>query len=85
MITSAKATVLAVLLGGLLLFASAAPAQVRDGDYRCRQRVRQAEIRLRQEIRRHGVNSRQAQRRRQQLEQTRQSCGYRDRDRDRRY
>ena len=85
-ITIAKATVLAVLLGGFLLVGSAASAQVRDRDYRCNQRIRQAEVRLNQAIRRYGENSRQTRKRRYQLEQTRESCRiYRDRDRDRRY
>lgn len=70
----------------LVLSVWAVPAQARDRDGRCAQRIHKAEAKLQQAISRHGEHSRQAQKRRRELEQTRASCrgdGDRDRDRDR--
>jgi len=41
----------------------------------CEQRIHRAEGNLRNAIRRHGEHSRQAERRRQELEKARRSCG----------
>ena len=42
----------------------------------CQQRIHRAQIRLERAIRRHGAHSVQAERRRDDLERARQSCGH---------
>ncbi len=80
-VTLGKATLLAAALGGFLLLGSAAPAQARDRDDKCAQRIRQTEAQLQREIQRHGEYSRQAQKRRHELEKAREGCrGDHDRD-----
>jgi hypothetical protein len=67
----------AALLGALLL--GVVPAQARDRDDKCAQRIRKAEAQLDNAVRRHGRNSRQAEKRRRELERVRDQCGRRDR------
>jgi hypothetical protein len=80
----------AVLLTLFLLMGSLVPAQARDRDDKCEQRVRKAEVSLQKAERKHGANSRQAQNRRRELEEARERCrhrehsGDRDHDHDRR-
>lgn len=79
--TLGRATFLAAALGGFLLLGSVAPAQARDRDDKCAQRIHKAEEKLEKEIRRHGEHSRQAGKRRRELENARRGCrGDRDRD-----
>lgn len=87
-VTLGKAPLLAAALGGFLLLGVAAPAQARDRDDKCVQRIHKAEERLKKEVRRHGEHSRQAEKRRHELEDAREKCHRgrdhdRDRDRDR--
>lgn len=42
----------------------------------CQQRIHRAQVRLERAIRRHGRHSAQAERRREDLERARQSCGH---------
>ena len=54
------------------------PAQARDRDDWCAQRIRKAEAQLDNAVRKHGRNSRQAEKRRQELDRVRDQCGRRD-------
>jgi hypothetical protein len=79
-----KSMLLAAALSGFVMLGGAAPAQARDRDDNCAQRIRKAEASLDRETRRHGEHSRQAAKRRHQLEEARERCrGDRDHDRDR--
>ena len=79
--TLGRATFLTAALCGFLLLGSTAPAQARDRDDKCAQRIHKAEEKLEKEIRRHGEHSRQAEKRRRELENARRGCrGDRDRD-----
>jgi hypothetical protein len=53
-------------------FGTGLPAQAAT----CRQRIHRAEVRLERAIQRHGRHSVQAERRREDLERARQSCGH---------
>lgn len=80
----------AVLLGGILL--PSVPAQARDRDDQCFQRIRNEESKLQRDIDRHGFFSRQAEHRREKIRGLRERCflgtnhrhfrGDGDRDRD---
>lgn len=78
----------AMLLTVFLALGSMVPAQARDRDDKCEQRIHKAEENLRKAERKHGANSRQAQRRRHELEEARERCRHRehfgDHDQDRR-
>ncbi len=63
------------------LVGSSVPARA-DRDDKCEKRIHQAEDKLRDAIQRHGEHSKQAHKRREQLEEVRRRCGYRDHDRD---
>ena len=91
-----KAALFVGALGGVLLLAGTPPAQARDRDRGCAQRIRQTEWKLRRDIQRHGYFSRQAAHRREQLRRVREQCFFRgerdgrwfgrcDRDRDDRW
>ena len=62
----------AALVGAVLL--GVVPAQARDPDDRCAQRMRKAEAQLDNAVRKHGRHSRQAERRRQELNRVRDQC-----------
>jgi len=62
-------------LGLLLLAGGVARTQAGDNDRHCEQRIHKAEENLRKEIDRHGEHSRQAEKRRQELEEAKRSCG----------
>ena len=67
---------LAALLGALLL--GVVPAQARDRDDRCAQRIRKAESQFDNAVRKHGRHSRQAEKRRQELDHVRDQCNRHD-------
>lgn len=71
----------AALLGGVLLIGGGVPAQARDRDDRCEQRIRKDEVNLNKAVRKHGERSRQAEKRRQELERDRATCRLDNRDR----
>lgn len=74
---------LSLLLGLSLVAGVSVPAQARDRDDRCEQKVRKAEANYNKAVRKHGEGSKQARKKREQLEQARAYCrGYADRDRD---
>ena len=76
-----KTTLVAAMLGVFLLVGCVMPALAGDRDHECRERIEKAEAKLRREIDRHGERSRQAEKRRPQLEKTRERRrGDRDRD-----
>jgi len=76
-----KTTLVAAMLGVFLLVGCVASALAGDRDHECRERIEKADAILRREIDRHGERSRQAERRRHELEETRERCrGDRDRD-----
>jgi hypothetical protein len=81
-LTHGKTTLLAFALGGVLMLGGAAPAQARDRDDKCSERIRKAEENLRRDIEHHGERSRQAEKRRHQLDEARDRC-HDSRDRDR--
>jgi len=69
------------MFGVFLLVGCMASALAGDRDHDCRERIEKAEAKLRREIDRHGERSRQAEKRRPQLEKTRERRrGDRDRD-----
>ncbi len=73
----------AVLLGASLLGGIAVPAQARDRDDRCEQKVRKAEANYDKAVRKHGEHSKQARKKHEQLEKAKAYCkGYADRDHD---
>lgn len=67
----------AALVGALLL--GVVPAQARDRDDKCAQKIRAAEARLDNAVRKHGRRSRQAEKRRQELDRVRDQCNRRGR------
>lgn len=67
-----KQSLAAAVLGGVLLFAVAAPTPAQAAT--CQQQVRKAERNLAKAVHRHGRNSRQAEQRREQLEKARSRC-----------
>ena len=71
---------LVALLTIIGLVGSSVPARA---DEPCERRVHKAEDKLRQAVDRHGEHSKQARKRREELENVRRSCGYRDHDHDR--
>ena len=74
---------LSLLLGVSLMAGFAVPAQARDRDDRCEQKVRKAEANYDKAVRKHGEHSKQARKKREQLEKAKAYCrGYADRDRD---
>ncbi len=83
--TQGKSALLAFALGGVLMLGGTAPAQARDRDDKCSERIRKAEENLRRDIDHHGEHSRQAEKRRHQLDEARERChdrGDHDRDHD---
>ena len=79
-----KTTLISLVLSGCLL-GGVVPLQA-DQRKDCEKRIRKAEQNLDKEVRKHGEHSRQAEKRRHELEKTRENCqGFdHDRDRDRR-
>jgi Flp pilus assembly protein TadB len=76
-----------ILLMAFMALGSTLPAQARDRDDKCEQRIHKAEENLRKAERKHGPNSRQVQKRRHELEEAREHCrhvGDRDHDHDHR-
>ncbi len=75
---------LSIFLGASLMAGIAVPAQARDRDDRCEQKVRKAEANYDKAVRKHGEHSNQARKKREKLEQAKAYChGYAVRDRDR--
>lgn len=68
-----KAGILAVAAAFLML--TAVPMQAVDRDDKCEHKVHKAEMSLQKAISKHGEHSRQADKRRHQLEETRERCG----------
>jgi len=79
--TRSLKTLCIALLSVAGLVGSSVPARA-DRDEGCEKRIHQAEDKLRDAIQRHGENSKQAHKRREQLEEARRRCGYRDHDHD---
>ncbi len=67
------------MLGASLLVGVATPARA-DRDDKCRRDIQKAEENLDKAVRKHGEHSRQAEKRRQQLEEVRERCHWRDHD-----
>lgn len=78
---SRKTALLSLVLTGCLL-GSVAPLQA-DKRSDCEKRIHKAEQNLDKEVRKHGEHSHQAQKRRQDLEKTREQCRGYDHDHDR--
>ena len=76
-----KTTLISLVLSGCLLGA-VVPLQA-DQRRDCEKNIRKAEQNLNKEVKKHGEHSRQAEKRRQELERTRENCRRFDRDRDR--
>lgn len=76
-----KTTLISLVLSGCLL-GGVVPLQA-DQRRDCEKRIRKAEQNLNKEVRKHGEHSRQAEKRRHELERTRENCRGFDRDRDR--
>jgi hypothetical protein len=68
-----KAGILAAAAAFLVL--TAVPMQARDHEDKCEHRMHKAELSLQKAISKHGEHSRQADKRRHQLEETREHCG----------
>jgi hypothetical protein len=80
--TRSLKTLCVAILSVAGLMGSSLPARA-DRDDKCERRVHQAEDKLRDAIQRHGEYSKQAHKRREQLEEARRRCGYRDHEHDR--
>jgi len=78
---NAKTILSAAMFGVFLLASGVTPVKAGDRD-ECHERVEKAEAKYRREVERHGEHSRQAERRHEDLERARESCGDRDRDHD---
>jgi hypothetical protein len=76
-----KSGILAAVLAAIFLAGSAVPSKALDRDDKCEQRIHKAETNLQKAVQRHGEHSRQAEKRRHQLEETRERCRH-DRDHD---
>lgn len=70
------------LLTMLGLVGTSVPLHADDAHERCEKRIHRAEEKLHQAVNRYGENSRQAHKRREQLEDARRKCGYRDHNQD---
>ncbi len=81
--THARKSLTVALLTIVGLLGTSVPLRADEAHERCERRIHQAEHNLHQAIRRHGENSPQAHKRREQLEEVRRECGYRDHDHDR--
>lgn len=80
-----KLRLLALILAVAFVGGSAIPAKALDrDDDRCHRQIEKAERNLDKAVRRHGEHSPQAERRRHELEETRERCHHdHDRDHDR--
>ena len=82
-----KARVFTAILALGMMVASGLPASAIDKDHdrdrKCEHNIRKAEAKLQEAIRKHGERSRQAEKRRHDLEETRERC-HRGGDHDRR-
>jgi hypothetical protein len=76
-----RKTMISLVLSGCLL-GGVVPLQA-DRRSDCAKRIRKAEQNLDKEVRKHGEHSRQAEKRRHELEKTRENCRGFDRDHDR--
>ena len=77
-----RKTALVSLVLSACLFGSVGPLQA-DQRKDCEKRIHKAEQNLDKEVRKHGEQSRQAEKRRHELEKTRENCRDFDRDHDR--
>lgn len=73
-----KAGMVSALLIGIFMLSAATPAQARWFSRNCESRVQKAEASLHKAEARHGEHSAQAEKKRHQLEETRERCGHRD-------
>ncbi len=74
-------TIVLLTIAGLV--GTSVPLRADDAHERCEKRIHKAEEKVHDAVHRYGENSRQAHKRREQLEDARRKCGYRDHDRDR--
>lgn len=74
--------VFAAVIIAAMIFGSSAIASAVDRDDKCEQRIHKAEDNLQKAIRKHGEHSRQAEKKRHQLEETRERCHGGDHDHD---
>ena len=76
-----KLWIAALIAFGFLAGTIPARAYDRDDERRCERRIHKAEESLEKAIRRHGEHSPQAEKRRHELEETRERCHHHDEDR----